>query len=176
MEKKTSIILGVLVLVVLIISFFASSGNGSGGKNDDNTSLNPNDIMANAQKESNSISSDERVKLSIIDVDKYLKFYNDDEGTLVFVGTDDCPYCAIAKPIIENFAYKYELTIYYLNTGILDSEAYEKLINSDEYFASGFGVPMLLYVGDGKIIDMVDGLYDTKHYLDFFKENNLVIE
>lgn len=172
MEKKTGIILGILAIVVVGIAFFTSNT----GDTKEVKQYTPEEIMKRAQNEASAISSNERANLITIDVDKYLNLYSGEENSLVFIGTGDCPYCAIARPIIENFAYKYKLSIYYLNTGEFDVDAQNKFVNSDEYFESGFGVPMLLYVGDGKIIDMVDGLYDTEHYLEFFKENKLVIE
>ena len=52
--------------------------------------------------------------------------------------------------------------------------AFNKGIVSDEFFKEGYGTPILLVVGEGKIIDKVDGLTDSAHYVDFFKRNEFI--
>ena len=175
MEKKKGIVLGILVIVVVLFAFFTTNVEEKKEKAN-KSAYTPEEIMKKAQRESYNIPSNERVKLKSINIDEYLKIYHDDEKSLVFVGSSSCPYCSIARPIIENFAYKYRLTIYYLNTAKFEDDDESKFIKSDDYFEEGFGVPMLLYVGNKKIIDIADGLFDTEHYLEFFKENDLVRE
>ena len=69
---------------------------------------------------------------------------------------------------------KYNIDINYLNTDNFQDEDSQKLINSDSYFSEGFGTPLLLVIGDGSIKDRLDGLSDTKHYIEFLKKNGYV--
>ena len=73
-----------------------------------------------------------------------------------------------------NLIYEYNIKINYLNTDELGEDGNSKLISSDEYFAEGYGTPILLLVGNGKIINQVDGLTTRDEYINFFKENGFM--
>ena len=72
--------------------------------------------MENAEKESESVKSNEIKELNNINVSDYLEFYAGEESKLVLVARPTCHYCQIAEPILQNIAYKYDLEINYLNT------------------------------------------------------------
>ena len=175
-NKKTGIILGILAVVVILVCFLTTNVDGTGKKESIKGATTAEEIMQNAQNEADSVLDDERVSLNSISVDEYLNIYSGDSNALIFVGSDSCPYCAIAKPIIENLAYKYDLDIYFLNSGNFADDDESKFIKSNEYFSSGFGIPMLLYVGNNELINMVDGLTDTEHYVDFLSVNEIISE
>lgn len=163
-QQKYLVIGAAIVLVVLLlICCFV------GEKNNTETSEDAEKIVATAQKESDAISEDEKKELTQIDMDTYLEYYNGSEEKLVLFARPTCSYCKIAEPIIQNIAYKYNFEIYYVNTDELADDEQEKLINSNTYFSEGYGTPLLLIVKDGEIVDKIDGLTDTEHYLDFFE-------
>ena len=171
-NKKILTIVGVSLLVILLIIGCLVGG----GENGTSTVLSndPQTIMVNAQKESEEAKKGKQPELNEINVDTYLDYYKDSEETLILVARPTCGYCQVAEPIIKKIVNDYKATIYYLNTDNFEGEDTAKFTSSDEKFSSGFGTPMLLVVGNGKIIDMVDGLTDTAHYIDFLKNNNFI--
>ena len=50
----------------------------------------------------------------------------------------------------------------------------QKFMESDEFLGEGVGTPLLMNVGNEKIIDKVDGLTDSAHYIQFFKDNGYI--
>lgn len=172
-NKKTITIIGIILLVVLLV-IGCLVGGEKDNSSSDNLSNDPQTIMSNAQKESNAVQDDEKVELNEISVDQYLDYYNGKEPKLVLVARPTCGYCQIAEPIIQKLIKDYNLELYYLNTDNLEGSDSAKFTQSNEKFSDGFGTPMLLVVGNKKIIDMVDGLTDTAHYTEFLKDNKFI--
>lgn len=169
MNKKTFAIIGVSIIVILLI--ISSSVNND---NKSTISDNPTQIIENAQTESQNVKENEKKEFISINTDEYLNKYNGEEKSLVLLARPTCHYCQIAEPIIQNIAYEYDLDINYLNTDEFQEGDREKLIESDEFFSNGFGTPVLFVLGNGKIIDKVDGLTDYAHYVKFLKENKFI--
>ena len=169
MNKKIFGIIGVIVLVVLLIVSCSIKP-----KESNNSNNNSGSIIENATIEASEIETDEMKEFIDININEYLNMYNGGENSLVLVGRPTCHYCQIAEPILHNIAYKYDINIYYLNTDNFTDEDAENFIKSNEYFNDGFGTPMLLVVSNGKINDIVDGVTDTKHYLEFLKKNEYI--
>lgn len=169
MNKKTFGIIGiVLVVILLLVSCSIKSDKEEKSSDDIQT------IINNAQKESRNVKEEEQKEFTEINVDEYLNKYNGEEKSIVLIGRPTCHYCQIAEPIIHNIAYKYDLNIFYLNTDNFQDGDSEKLVNSDSFFSSGFGTPLLLVLSNGSINSKVDGLTDTNHYVEFFKSNGFI--
>jgi thiol-disulfide isomerase/thioredoxin len=168
MNKKTFGIIGVVVLIILLIICCSIKPNTK------ETTDSTEDIIEKVTRESQEVKEKEKKEFTEINVEEYLNKYNDEEKSLVLVARPTCHYCQIAEPIIHNIAYKYDLTINYLNTDNFKDDDSQRFIQSDEFFSNGFGTPMLLIVSNGKIDDMVDGVTDTKHYEEFLKNNSFI--
>lgn len=167
MNKKTLGIIGIIgIIVLIIISCSINPG--------DKTTNDSNNTLENATIEAANIKENEQKEFTEINVDEYLNKYNGNEKTLVLIARPTCHYCQIAEPIIHNLAYKYDLTINYLNTDTFYDDDKQKFMESDEFFENGFGTPMLLIVSEGKINDMVDGVTDTSNYIEFLKRNKFI--
>ena len=172
-NKELFIVIGIII-VSLILIFAFSSGNKSKSNNLTTDSNDVNSILENAEKESESVKSNEIKELNNINVSDYLEFYAGEESKLVLVARPTCHYCQIAEPILQNIAYKYDLEINYLNTDDFTEEDDKRFTESDESLKNGIGTPLLLNVGDNRIIDRVDGLTDSNHYIKFFKDNGYI--
>ncbi len=98
------------------------------------------------------------------------------QASLVWVARPTCGYCQLATPVVQKIIKDYSIYISSLNTDNFSEEDTNLFVNSDERFKEGFGTPMLLLVGDGKILDMIDGATDTAHYLDFLKTYKFIEE
>ena len=167
---------GILLVGIVIILLIVASVAGSNKKetNTEKEQENVEVILANAQEESKKITAEEQKQLPEINMDTYLEYYNGEEAKLVLLARPTCGYCQVAEPIIKKIAKDYNIDIAYLNTDNFQENDQEKLMHSDEFFKEGFGTPVLLCVGQGKIIDKVDGLTDTNHYISFFQRNNFI--
>lgn len=128
------------------------------------------DVLQTAILQAGEVSDDERKQPNEITIDEYLNMYNGKGQQLVLLSRPTCQYCKIATPIIENIIYKYNVTIHYINTDELDSDENSKLVTSDEYFSQGYGTPTLLVVGNGQILDQIDGLTTKDEYISFFQK------
>ena len=174
-KKKTLTIVGIVLLVVLlIIGCCIGGGDDNGSSTKKALSNDSKTILANAQKESQSIKEEEMEELDGIDINTYLDYYNGSSNKLVLIARPTCGYCQVATPILKKLKKDYNIELNYLNTDEMAGEDTAKFTSSDEKFSQGFGTPMLLIVGNGKIVDMVDGLTDTAHYIDFLERNNII--
>ena len=179
MDSKWGKIIIILVVIGLFIGCFFIGDSSDGKKlstSATETTEEVNSVLDNAQKESEAIKEDEMDDLDEIDIDEYLDMYADDDASIVLIARPTCSYCTIAEPIIRKIAKDYDVDVNYLNTDEFDEDDQNELINSDDFFAEGYGTPLLLVVGEDSIIGKVDGLTDTKNYIDFFKKHGFIEE
>lgn len=174
MKKEKSIIIILIIVLVIILGVGLFTGEKKESKKSTSLSNDVEVILSNAQKESKNISDKEKKEFIMINTEKYLDYYKADNKTIILLARPTCHYCQIAEPILANIAHEYDLDINYLNTDEFTQEDKETVINSDAYFSNGLGTPILLIVSNEEIVDVVDGLTDTAHYLDFFKKNGLI--
>lgn len=169
-NKEIFMVIGIIIIALVLIVSLGKSDNGkTKEKVTDGQS-----ILENAQKESAQVKDEEKKELTQITVDEYLDYYNGEDNNLVLVARPTCHYCQIAEPIIQKLAKEYDIDIKYLNTDNFSGDDESRFISSNEMFQEGFGTPMLLNVGNEKIVDYVDGLSDSEHYIEFFKSNGYI--
>lgn len=174
MKKEKSVIIVLIIVLVIILGIGLFTGEKTESKKTTSLSNDAEVILSNAQKESKNVSVDEKKEFIMINAEKYIEYYKADNKTIILLARPTCHYCQIAEPILANIAYEYDLDINYLNTDEFSAEDENLVKNSDEYFSNSFGTPILLIVSNEEIVDVVDGLTDTAHYLDFFKKNGLI--
>ena len=174
-EKKTTVITIIVVVVLLALLIVAALvGGKSSSKNEEPTERTAETVVANAEKESAAVKENEKKEFTYINVDTYLEYLNNSENTFILVARPTCHYCQIAEPILQYIGYRTDLDIYYLNTDNFQEGDSQRLRESDEFFSGGFGTPILLILGNGKIHDKVDGLTDLTHYVEFLRENKFI--
>ena len=172
-NKATWIIGGItLAVVLLIVSFNIKEDNP--GEDLSQYSAEVQQIIKNAYAESEAVKEDEKGEFTNIGVDEYLELYQGETNSLVLLGKTDCHWCEIAEPIIRKITKIYSLDIKYLNAAEFTEETQNKFVQSNELFKEGFGTPLLLVVGNGKIVDVVDGLTDNGHYMEFLQGNGFI--
>ena len=172
MKNKTLgyLLIGILAVVLLIGLFIqGKEGTGISTLEDD-----PEIVIANAQEESAAVTEEEKKEFIQIDMNTYMSFYNGTEEKIVLIARPTCSYCQIAEPILAKIAKDYDFDIHYLNTDEFSEEDQATLVQSDEFFNEGFGTPLLLIVGNGSIINQVQGATDTAHYVQFFEQNKII--
>lgn len=179
MSKKEKIGWGVAVgALFLLMIIILVAGNGDNQSSNDTNALSNdvNTILKNAQEESAKVTDSEKKDFEDINVDTYLDYYRGEETRIILIARPTCGYCQIAEPILHKLAKDYDLAINYLNTDNFQGDDLQKVKDSDEFLKDGFGTPILMLVGQGRIIDKVDGLTDAAHYIDFFVKNQIIQE
>ena len=174
MDKDKNVLLGigigVLVIGLLIATMFIGSNNSTGST----MSEDPNVIVANAERESKSITEDQMAELEKINMTKYMDYYNGNETKIIFIGRPTRPYCEMTQPIIRKIAKDHNLTISYLNTDEFSDDDNVKFVQHNEAFAEGYGTPMILLVSNGEIEVAIEGLTDTAHFEEFFRKAGFI--
>ncbi len=174
-ENKTLIIVTVIILVVLVglCLFIGRDKESSGGLSNDTET-----VMGNLQAESAAIKDEDKGEFgAFINVSEYMDLYNaEGEYSLVWVARPTCSYCELTTPVLQKIIKDYSIYISYLNTDEFSEEDTSTFISTSEDFSQGFGTPMLLLVGEGKILDMIDGATDTAHYIEFLKGYKFIKE
>ena len=172
-KKIGTVIVVSLVAILLIVCCFIGKKDSS-SSNFSKQSSSTSDTLTNAQEESSVITDEDKKDFESIDVDQYIEFYNGSENKVVFIGRPTCSYCQIADPIVRKINKDYDLNIYYPNTDEFSGDDEATFVKSDEFLEEGYGTPMLFIVSNGEIVDKVDGLTDTAHYIEFLKTNNII--
>ena len=174
-KKKILTIIGVIAFVIIIILSIVIKPVNSGSDSTSKKLTNdPTTIMNNAQAESAKVEDSEKGEFNQINVDTYLAFKAGEEPKIVLVARPTCSYCQIAEPIVQKIIHDYNVEVNYLNTDNFEGEDQSNFVKSDDMFSEGFGTPMLLLVQNGKIVDSIDGLTDTAHYVEFMKKHNFI--
>ena len=162
-----NIVIVVLILVIVIGgSFLASEFNG--GK------ANTARTTEGSTTSDSDIPEDEQQAPTEIDIDKYLALKEGSDLSIIYIARPTCSYCQKQKPIIYHLIYQYQLPVNYLNTDELDEEGFEKLTNSDEYFSSQWGTPLILIVQNGNIVDKAPGYHEEQELITFFQNNGFI--
>lgn len=176
-NKNSTIIKGLAITVgtilICVLAFLISIKSNKNNSEYESTEE-ANKIVETAQKESAEVKENERKSYNEINVSTYLKMYDKDENSIVLIGSPKCHYCEMAEPIIQNVAYKYNLIINYINVDNFSGDDEAKFTSSDKALSNGFGTPLLLVVGNKKIVDQLSGLTSAKYYEGFFKTNGFI--
>ena len=177
MSKKNNLIIFIcailLVLVLLVISFNVDNkGDKSSGTS--TLSNDPNVILENATKESESATIDKMRDFVEIDSNKYLELYSDNKHSVVLFIKTGCSFCETAIPILKTILFENkELVINSINISDLTVDDRKAIYDSNNYFST-IGTPLLLVVKDNEIVDKIEGLTDRAHYLEFFEKYQLI--
>lgn len=121
---------------------------------------------------------DEYANLSTIDYSKYEKILEDGNRSVVVIGQTGCTYCEQAKPILNEIANEYDVTINYLNLTDLSEDESKDLFDSLEYLKKleSVGTPLTLVIKDKKVVGHLDGAQEKESFVKFFKENKMIGE
>lgn len=173
-KNNTGFIVAFFIIGLILISATISPNKNEKSTTTNDTQSSEESVLDIAQKESDKITESEMKDFININVETYLEYYKASKKRIVLMARPTCQYCQIAEPILQKIAKDYKLDIYYLNTSEVVVEDQERLLNSNEIFQNGFGTPFLVIVQNSKIVDYVDGLTDTTHYLQTFKNSGLI--
>ncbi len=110
-----------------------------------------------------------------INADDYIKLKEQNAQTLIYITRSDgsSEYCNMMNKVMEDVAYIRGIEINRLNANIVDMK---KITENEDYFKDGYGVPLLLIVGHGEIIDVLEGYQDMNSVNVFLNNFELTTE
>lgn len=106
-------------------------------------------------------------------VDEYVTFYNSNNEGIIYITEEK----AIMKDEFEevigkNFEDK-NIKVYKLDLTDASGDEKQKFIDANEFTDEQYVIPMLIYVKDGAIIDVIEGYVPDYVMLDFITKNNI---
>lgn len=114
--------------------------------------------------------------LSKLTYNQYDCLYNSDEPFIMIITQSTCHYCEQFLPIVNDYAGKNNLPVYFLEIDTMDDEDVQTVFSSLSYFDenSDWGTPLTLAIKDKKVVDTLSGYTDDTSALDkLFKELEL---
>ena len=92
---------------------------------------------------------------------------DNDSGTFVYVGRPTCPACQQFEPILETTLADLGQELYYFETDRAnsdDSDRTSAILNQLDVT----GVPVIVYILNGQVIDSLVGVHDQDAIMEFF--------
>ncbi len=137
----------------------------------------------------NIIPENERYYKVLSTANEYIKKVNSNSYTVAVFGIDDCTYCDLYLPVINDIAKKHKLNIYYFNRDEYDEDEYQKIMNLDfeipakctttgysTTMSKSFPKPMTIITKGGKFVDCIRGYVPEETVLETLKEYKIVKE
>lgn len=111
-----------------------------------------------------------------IDYNSLIRLYKSSTNTVIVIGKNNCMYCDMYKPIIDDIAYYNDIDIYYLDINNMTDKEYNSMINTIDYFKENemWGTPTTLIVRNSKTVGYLSGYKDSKSTLNFFKRYSII--
>lgn len=106
-------------------------------------------------------------------VDEYVTFYNSNNEGIIYVTEDTATMKDEFEEVIsKNFEEK-NIKVYKLDLTEVSGDDKQKFIDANDFTNEQFVIPMLIYVKDGTIIDVIQGYVPDYVMLDFMTNNNI---
>ena len=106
-------------------------------------------------------------------VDEYVSFYNSNNEGIIYVTKDDAVMNQEFEEVIgKNFEDK-KIEVYKLNLTEVSGDEEQKFIDANEFTGEQYVIPMLIYVNDGAIVDVIEGYVPDYVMLEFIATNNI---
>lgn len=104
---------------------------------------------------------------------EYVSFYNSNNEGIIYVTKDNAVMNNEFEEIIgKNFEGK-KIEVYKLNLTDVSGDEEQKFIDVNEFTDEQYVIPMLIYVKDGAIIDVIEGYVPDYVMLEFITTNNI---
>ena len=95
-----------------------------------------------------------------------------EEGTFIYIGRPGCPICDNLEPILEDVLANLGIELLYFQVALAaedDLELTEDLIDQMDVF----GIPMIVYLEQGEVVDRLTGFQSEETLIEFFESNGV---
>lgn len=116
------------------------------------------------------------VNLNKIGYEEYEEIINSDEKQIVVFAQTGCSHCEEARPVLNDIAEEYGITINYLNITDLSTDDQTSMTESLDILSDGFVTPLTIVVQNKEVIDSIEGFDSEETMVEFFKENGFIEE
>lgn len=108
-----------------------------------------------------------------VTVDEYVTFYNSNNEGIIYVTKETAVMKDEFEEVIsKNFEGK-TIEVYKLDLTNVSGEQEQKFIDANEFTSEQYVIPMLIYVKEGAIIDVIEGYVPDYVMLEFITSNNI---
>lgn len=108
-----------------------------------------------------------------ITVDEYVTFYNSNKEGIIYVTKDG----AVKKEEFENVLEKSfedkKIKAYKLDLTFVTDDEHQKFVDITEFKDSEFTIPMLIYIKEGNVIDIINGYVPEYKIQELIEKNNI---
>lgn len=135
----------------------------------------------------NKIPESERYYKILDKASSYIKKVNSKKYTVAVFGKDNCSFCNLYLPIVNDVARDHDLDIYYFDENTYDSTEYDKIMKLDllipsecvtsgisSSFTKGFAKPMTLITKSGKTVGCIKGYVKREELESKLREFKLI--
>lgn len=129
-----------------------------------------------AQFSCNATSDSEYKNLAKLTYEQYKCLYDSEEPFILMITQSTCGYCKEFKPIMDEYAEKNKVPVYYLELDTMDQEDAQQFMSSLSYFNenSDWGTPLTLAIKNKQVVTELNGYTDDTSTIDnLFKEVGL---
>jgi len=110
-----------------------------------------------------------------VTIPEYFEIIKEDEYNFMFLGSAECGYCSMFKPVLAEIAGDYDVNLYYIDLYNADEKDLNTLYSSDEYFTTEeWGTPLNFLMKGGKRIAVLNGYNEYDSVVEFFKTNGVI--
>ena len=134
-------------------------------------------IIAGAKRESKvdielPVAVEGEAGTKTISYTEYEELMNSNKPFLMVIIQDECGYCRMYEPVVEEVANELGIPVNYLNLTNLSSEESNKLSKSNSYLKKNqWGTPTTLFMVGDKVIDSIDQYVEKDDFVDFVEKN-----
>lgn len=104
-------------------------------------------------------------------MEKFNKYYNSKERTVIYYASSSCSYCTLQTPVLETIAEDYDMDYYYIDSSKLAKKQRDEVL---EKLGIEHATPTTVIVEKGKVIDTAVGYTQGKEYVEFFKNSKMI--
>ena len=134
-------------------------------------------IIAGAKRESKvdielPVAVEGEAGTKTISYTEYEELMNSNKPFLMVIIQDECGYCRMYEPVVEEVANELGIPVNYLNLTNLSSEEGTKLSESNSYLKKNqWGTPTTLFMVGDKVIDSIGQYVEKDDFVDFVEKN-----
>ncbi len=139
------------------------------------------DVLFSFLQNNGMIDKDEKLvseyaNLTNISYSDYEKILESKKRSVIVIGQTGCTYCNQTKPIINEIAKEYNITINYLNLTELSQDDNKALFSSLSYLKDleNFGTPLTLVIEDKEVVEALEGYKEKSEFVKFLKKVNVI--
>lgn len=106
-------------------------------------------------------------------INEFRKKFNSKERNVLYYASDECSYCQLQSPILEELEDEYEFDYYYIDKTKLSSTDKKEILDTLEIEDA---TPTTIIVENGKVVDTAVGYVEGNEITAFFIENEILEE